>query len=78
MAAAAGFLAGAAAVSGGLAYLRRQRAAATEERAKAFDAAAAKTLVRAPFLTSGPHGVVEHVGVPHLREYFSDLPTYDR
>jgi hypothetical protein len=74
----AGFVAGAAGAAAALAYVGRARAAGRDARAAAFEAQAASTVKRAPFLAAGAGAPVEHVTVTHLRELFSDLEYYDR
>ncbi len=73
-----GFLAAAAAVTTGLTFLNHKRKQNFQAREVEFDEKAKTTIVRAPFIAAGPETEVDHVGVPHLRELFSDLETFDR
>jgi hypothetical protein len=75
---ATAFLAGAATVTAGLAYLRVKREERDAERKRVVESLSAKTVVRAPFVTGAPGRPIEHVTVPHLRDYFKDLETFDR
>lgn len=70
------FVAGAGAITLGLAVLSK---AAKDKRAKAekdFDDKASRAVVTAPY--TGPVPQVEHVQVPHLRDYFNDLPSFEK
>lgn len=77
---AVAFVVGAGALAAGLAAVRTSRGAASDARAKTFDASAARLVARAPFIgMGGATTEVEHVSVTHLRDLFpEDTQTWDR
>ncbi len=72
------FLAGAAIATGGLMYLRSKRASEYTKREEHFQTMSKNHVYTAPYFSTGPETEIEHLNVPHLREYFPDLETFDR
>lgn len=78
---AAAFVVGAGLVTAALSHLQEKQTQKKAERKaaaeKEFDELASRAVSVAPYVASTT-STVEHVSVPHLKDYFDDLPSFDR
>lgn len=74
----AAFLAGAGALTAALSLSSTAQRGRQERAEREFDQLASRAVVTAPYIGAGTAAEIEHVQVPHLRDYFDDLPSISK